>query len=68
MKARGLYVIGQTDRILREEELRHVAQVEIVKQLTEVFVSNFGDKIVKEEASQKYPYGRFYLDVNVEPA
>lgn len=68
MKIRGIYAIDQKDRILTESELKEKAQGEIVRKLTESFLINFGDQMIKEDASIKYPYGRFYLDIDVKSA
>ncbi len=67
MKIRGVYSINQTDRILTDDKLREKAQKAIIEDLTNSFSQNFGDQIIREEGSVKYPYGRFYLDIDVNP-
>lgn len=66
MKIRGIYAIDQKDRIIGEDALKEKAQKAIVEDITNSFSLKFGNQIVKEEATNKYPHGRFYLDIFVD--
>ena len=66
MKIRGIYTIAQNDRILREEEIRLKAQDAIGLQIMEAVKKEMSPSIIKEEPSPKYPFGRYYLDLDVE--
>lgn len=64
MIVRGLYSIQQTDRIMKSDELKGHAIEEISKQIANQIVTNFSESVTKEEPSPRYPYGRFYIDVD----
>jgi hypothetical protein len=66
MKIRGAYVIQQVDRAEREEVVRDRASQEIGRQLADQIMALYGEGIIKEEAEgSKFPYGRYYIDVDV---
>jgi hypothetical protein len=67
MKIRGIYQIKQIDRTLREDEVRLVAEQEIAAQIVETVSTELSTYIVKEEPSPKYPFGRYYLDLDITP-
>jgi len=66
MIIRGSYPISQTDRTLDEQTLKSVALNEILKQVGEQAMAAFGSSVQREAESNKYPYGRFVLDVNID--
>ncbi len=68
MIVRGIYEIQQMDRIMREEQIRAKAQEMIAAQIRDAVISQTNPSIIKEEPSPKYPFGRYYLDLNVEVA
>lgn len=66
MRIRGTYFVSQIDQTRNEEDVRVEAINNIALQFGNSIMTQWRDKLIKEEPNDYNPYGRYYLDIEVE--
>ena len=66
-KIRSVYEVTPTDQTMTEQNLQAKAKGFIATDIGNKIADELNINIIREAATTKYPYGRFYLDVSFEP-